>query len=139
MRFAVALLHHPAGVYAFLVAAIVASSYAALKPAFLPTFTAVAAGLLTALGFVAVPPGCAALSLLAIGVALLHAEFLIPTSGAAGALGLAVTAWGSMLLLAPRGWPELGFPTIGAAAIAGTLVLFGAVAHTMRLRTLPKN
>jgi membrane-bound ClpP family serine protease len=139
MPFAVALLHHPAGVYAFLVAAIVASLYAALKPAFVPTFAVVAAGLLALLGLVAVPPDYAALLLLGIGVALLHAEFLVPTSGAAGTLGLAVTAWASTLLLAPSGWPEPDGPTRVAAAIAGTLVLFGAVTHTMRLRTLPKS
>jgi membrane-bound serine protease (ClpP class) len=139
MPFAVALLDHPAGVYAFLVAAIVASLYAALKPAFVPTFAGAAAALLTLLGFSAVPPDYAALLLLAIGIALLHAEFLLPTSGALGALGLAVTAWASMLLLAPSGWPELGGPTRVAASIGGTLVLFGAVAHTMRLRTLPKS
>jgi len=139
MPFAIALLHHPAGVYAFLVAAIVASLYAALKPSFVPTFSAVAAGLLALLGFVAVPPDYGALLLLAIGVALLHTEFLIPTSGAAGALGLAVTSWASTLLLAPSAWPELGGATRAAAAIAGTLVLVGAVTHTMRLRTLPKS
>lgn len=139
MPFAVALLHHPAGVYAFVVAAIVAWLYAALTRAFVPTLTGVAAGLLTVLGFVAVPPSYVALSLLGIGIVLLHAEYLFPTSGAAGVLGLAVTAWASALLLAPSGWPELGTPTRVAAALTGTLVLFGAVTHTMRLRTLPKN
>jgi membrane-bound serine protease (ClpP class) len=139
MPFAVALLHHPAGVYAFLVAAIVASLYASLKPAFAPTFTAVAAGLLALLGFVAVPPSYAALMLLAIGVVLLHLEFLIPTSGAAGVLGLAVTVWASTQLLVRSGGPELGAATVVAAAITGTSILFGAVIHTMRLRTLPKS
>jgi membrane-bound ClpP family serine protease len=139
MPFAVALLHHPAGVYLFIVAAIVASLYAAVRPAFVPTFAGAAALLLTLLGFAAVPPNHAALMLLGIGIAMLHAEFLVPTCGAFGALGLVVTAWASMLLLAPSGWPDLGGPTRFAASIAGTLVLFGAVTHTMRLRTLPKS
>jgi membrane-bound ClpP family serine protease len=139
MPFPVALLHHPTGVYAFLVTAIVASFYAALRPAFVPTFTGIAAGVLTLLGFVATPPDYAALSLLGIGIALLHAEFMIPTSGAAGTLGLAATAGASMILLTPSGWPEACVAMRVAAALSGTLVLFGAVAHTMRLRTLPKS
>jgi membrane-bound serine protease (ClpP class) len=139
MPFAVALLQDPAGIYGFLVAAISASLYAVQKPAFLPAFASLAAAVLTALGFVAVPPNLAGLGLLAVGVALLHAEFLLPTSGAAGALGLGTTAWASLLLLA-AGWPG---PALGpfrcAVALLGTLVLVGSVAHTMRLRTLPKN
>jgi membrane-bound ClpP family serine protease len=139
MPLVIALLHHPAGVYAFLVAGIVASLYAALRPAFVPLFAAGAASLLALLGFAAVPPDYAELLLLGIGVVLLHAEFVVPTSGAAGTLGLAATAWASTLLLAPSGWPDFGSPTRVAAAIAGTLVLFGAVIHTMRLRTLPRS
>ena len=139
MPFAVALLHDPAGIYGFLVAAIVASLYAAQRPAFLPAFAGIAAALLTALGFVAVPPNLPGLWLLAVGIGLLHAEFLIPTSGAAGALGLGVTAWASILLLTPGAFATAAGPLRFAVALIGTIVLFGAVAHTMRLRTLPKN
>jgi membrane-bound ClpP family serine protease len=139
MPFAVALLHHPAGIYLFLVAAIAASLYAAQRPAFVPTFAGLAASSLACLGFLAVPPSYSALLLLATGVVLLHLEFLLPTSGFAGTLGLGVTVWASMLLLAPSAMqPSVG-PSRFAVAIAGTLVVFGAVAHTMRLRTLPKN
>lgn len=139
MPFALALLHHPAGVYAFVVAAIVGSLYAAQRPAFVPVFAGAAAALLALIGFLAVPPSLLALSLLGIGVVLLHAEFVFPTSGVAGLLGLGVTAWGSSLLLAPSAAPVMTGPVRLAVAISGTLVLFGAVARTMRLRTLPKN
>jgi len=139
MPFAVALLHHPAGIYVFLVAAIVASLYAAQRPAFVPTFAGLAACLLALLGFMAVPPSYAALLLLATGVVLLHLEFLLPTSGFAGTLGLGVTAWASLLLLAPSAMQPWAGPSRFAVAIVGTLVVFGAVAHTMRLRTLPVN
>ena len=138
MPFAVALLHHPTGVYAFLVAALVASLYAAQTHAFVPTFTSVAASLLTLLGFVAVPPSYPGLLLLGSGVMLLHVEFLLPTSGVAGTLGLVVTTWASTLLLAPGVMPALTSPPRLAVALSGALVLAGAVAHTMRLRTLPK-
>jgi membrane-bound serine protease (ClpP class) len=138
MPFVVALLHDPAGVYGFLVAAIVASLYAARRPAFLPVFAGVSAALLTTLGFAAVAPNLPALWLLALGIALLHVEFLVPTSGAAGAVGLGVTAWASLLLSAPSVFGAAG-PLRFAVALLGTAALFGAVAHTMRLRTLPRN
>jgi membrane-bound ClpP family serine protease len=132
MPFAVALLCHPIGTFAALVAAIVATLYAAQSHRFLPAFTAASAALLTLLAFLQVPPSVAGLAWLAAGVALLHAEFLCPTFGVAGLLGIGTAAWGSCLLLAaltplPR----------GAVAVVGSLMLLAAVAHTMRLRTLP--
>jgi membrane-bound ClpP family serine protease len=139
MPIALALLHHPAGVYAFVVAAIVGALYATQRPAFVPAFAGAAAALLGLLGFLAVPPSSFALLLLGIGIALLHAEFLFPTSGVAGLLGLGVTISASWLLLAPSAAPAMPGPLRLAVAISGTLVLFGVVARTMRLRTLPKN
>jgi membrane-bound ClpP family serine protease len=133
MPFAVALLCHPIGTFAALVAAIVATLYAAQSHRFLPTFTAVSAALLTLLAFLQVPPSVAGLAWLCAGVALLHGEFLWPTFGIAGLLGLGTAAWGSGLLLAP-----LTTLPRGAIALVGSLVLLAAVAHTMRLRTLPR-
>jgi membrane-bound ClpP family serine protease len=139
MPFAVALLHHPAGVYAFVVTAIAALLYAVQTPAFVPAFAGAAAALLALLGFLAVPPSLLALLLLGLGVVLLHAEFLFPTSGVAGLLGLAVTISASSLLLAPSEAPAMTGPARLVVAVSGTLVLFGVVARTMRLRTMPKN
>ena len=100
MPFAVALLCHPVGSLTALVAAIVAALYAAQSRRLLPAFTAVSAGLLTLLAFLQVPPSAAGLAWLVGGVALLHAEFFVPTFGVAGVLGLAAAAWGSCSLLA---------------------------------------
>ncbi len=132
MPFAVALLCHPIGTFAALLATIVAALYAAQSQRFLPSFTAVSAGLLTLLAFLQVPPSATGLALLCVGIVFLHAEFLWPTSGVAGVLGLGGAAWGSCLLLA-------AVPPVarGAAALLGALLLLAAVARTMRLRTLP--
>jgi hypothetical protein len=132
MPFAVALLSHPLGTFASLVAAIVATLYAAQSHRFLPAFTAVSAALLTLLAFLQVPPSVAGLAWLCVGVALLHAEFLWPTFGLAGAAGIGASAWGSALLLAAL----TPLPRV-AVALLGTLALLAAVARTMRLRTLP--
>jgi membrane-bound ClpP family serine protease len=132
MRFAVALLCHPLGTFASLVAAIVATLYAAQSHRFLPAFTAVSAALLTLLAFLQVPPRAGGLAWLAVGVVLLHVEFLRPTFGAAGVLGVGAAAWGSCLLLVP-----LEPVARGAVALLGAFLLLAAVARTMRLRTLP--
>src|SRR5262245_31753787 len=88
MPLAVALLCHPVGTLTALVAAIVLALYAAQSQRFLPTFAAVSAALLTLLAFLQVPPNAAGLAWLLLGVALLHAEFLWPTFGLAGAFGV---------------------------------------------------
>src|SRR5262245_56556534 len=132
MPLAVILLCHPVGTLTALVATIVATLYATQSRRFLPAFTAVSAALLTLLAFLQVPPSVAGLGWLLIGVALLHAEFLWPTFGFAGVLGLGAAAWGSGLLLAPL--PPVGR---GALALLVALLLLVAVARTMRLRTLP--
>ena len=56
MPFAVALLCHPAGAYACLVAAMAAFVYAWHTRRFVPAFTAASAALLTTLAFLQVPP-----------------------------------------------------------------------------------
>jgi hypothetical protein len=127
MPFAVALLCHPLGAFAALVAAIAATLFAAQSHRFLPAFTAASAALLTLLAFAQVPPSALGLTWLFIGIVLLHAEFLWPTYGLAGLLGLAVTAWGSWSLLGPLS------PLIrGCVAVLGAVLLLAAVARTMR-------
>jgi membrane-bound ClpP family serine protease len=133
MPLAVILLCHPVGTLTALLAAIVATLYAAQSRRFLPASTGVSAALLTLLAFLQVPPSVAGLGWLLVGVALLHAEFLWPTYGFAGVLGLVAAAWGSGLLLA-----ALAPVSRGAVALLAALLLLAAVARTMRLRTLPR-
>jgi membrane-bound ClpP family serine protease len=132
MPFAVAVLCHPLGTFVALVAAIVATLYALQSRRFLPAFAAVAAGLLTLLAFLQVPPSLGGLAWLFAGLALLHVEFIRPTFGVAGMLGVAAAFSGSWLLLVP-----LNPIARCAAALLGALLLLAAVARTMRLRTLP--
>jgi membrane-bound ClpP family serine protease len=132
MPLAVALLCHPLGAFTALVAAIIAALYAAQSRRFLPAFTATSAASLALLAFLQIPPSAAGIAWLAAGVALLHVEFLRPTFGVAGLLGVGTTGLGSYLLLAP-----LAATARGCVAFAAALLLLAAVARTMRLRTLP--
>jgi membrane-bound ClpP family serine protease len=132
MPLAVALLCHPLGTFAALVATIAAALFAAQSHRFLPMFTAASAALLTLLAFVQVPPSAAGLICIGLGVGLLHVEFLWPTFGIAGLLGLGLTARGSWSLLA-----TLAALPRGAVALLGASLLLAVVARTMRLRTLP--
>ena len=139
MPFAVALLCHPAGAYGFFMVAVVALVHAGHARTFLPSFTGLSAAALSLLAFAHSAPDATGLSLIALAVLLLHAEFLLPTYGAALALGLAAGIAGSWLLLAgaaPDGWIVLSAPLRAALSTAGTLTLLGAVVRGMRLRTL---
>ena len=132
MPFAVALLCHPLGTFAALVATIAAALFAAQSHRFLPAFTAASAALLTLLAFLQVQPSSTGLACIGLGVAVLHLEFLWPTFGIAGALGLSITAWGSWSLLATL------TPVVrGPVAVLGATLLLAVVVRTMRLRTLP--
>ena len=139
MPFAVALLCHPAGAYACLVVALAAFIYAWHTRRFVPAFTAASAALLTTLSFLHVPPDTVALLLLAIGVVLLQAEFLLTTYGAALLLGLAASIVGSWQLLAtaPGASGTLAPALRIALALTGTLTLAAAVLRGLRQRTLP--
>jgi membrane-bound ClpP family serine protease len=135
MPLAVALLCHPLGTFTALVTAIVAALYAVQSRRFLPAFTAASAALLALLAFLQVPPSAAGIVWLGVGVALLHLEFLRPTFGVAGVLGVGSASFGSYLLLAPLA--PLAPLARGSMAFAAGLLLLAAVARTMRLRTLP--
>lgn len=139
MPFAVALLCHPAGAYGFLVVALGASVYACHTRTFVPVFTAASAAALTALAFLHVQPSFGGPLLLALGVALLQCELLLPTYGAALVGGFAASVGGSWLLLTPTHGAAIVLATAPklALALAGALVLLGAVLRGFRRRTLP--
>lgn len=138
MPFAVAVLANPAGAYACLVVTLAAFVYACHTHRFVPLFAAVSAALLTGLAFAHSPPHVAGLALLVAGLALLQAEFVWPTYGAALLAGLAASGAGSWALLGATraAGAALAAPTRIALATLGTAVLFGAVLRGFRLRTL---
>jgi hypothetical protein len=113
--------------------ALVAGLHAAQSQRFVPAFTSASAAALAVLAFLQVAPSWQGLAWLAFAVVALHAEFLWPTYGVAGLLGVGAATWGSWMLLAAL--PGLAR---GGAALLGTLLLLTAVAHTMRLRTLER-
>jgi len=141
LPFPVALLDHPAGAYGALVVTIAALVHAYHTRAFVPAFTAVSAAALTALAFLHRTPDTTSLVALALGIALLHAEFLWSTYGLAALLGLGACSLGSWQLLASAGaaWPALPTPLRIAAALAGSLLLLASVLRGMRVRTLPRD
>lgn len=140
MPFPVALLAHPAGAYACLVASLAAFVYAWHTRTFVPAFTAASAAILTALAFLHAPPDPAGLLLLAVGVALLQTEFQQPTYGAALVTGLGASISGSWLLLSPASDATAALaPALrGAIALGGTLLILVAVVRGFRLRTLER-
>jgi membrane-bound ClpP family serine protease len=137
----VALLAHPAGAYGALVVTIAALVHAYHTRAFVPAFTADSAAALTVLAFLHHAPDAAGLVALALGVVLLHAEFLRSTYGLAALLGLGACALGSWQLLASTGtaWPALPPPLRVAAALLGSLLILASVLRGMRVRTLPRD
>ncbi len=140
MPFAVALLAHPAGAYACVVLALAAFVYAVHTREFVPLFTAVCAALLTGLAFAHTPPHATGLGLLVAGLALLQAEFLLPTYGAAFLTGVAASGLGSWLLLGATAVARvtLGAPARVALAVLGTALLLASVLRGFRRRTLPR-
>lgn len=136
MPLAVALLSHPAGTYGFVVVAVIGTTLGIHARRFVPAFTGGSAALLAALGFLHVPPSSGGLALLAAGILLLHAEFLVATRGVAGALGLCAAAGGSWAMLdseqitLPPSW-RLALATLGA------LTLLVGIGLAMRHATLP--
>ncbi len=141
MPWPIALLAHPAGAYGALVVTLAALVHAYHTRAFVPAFTAVSAAALTTLAFLHRAPDATGIVALALGVALLHAEFLWSTYGLAALLGLGTSAWGSWQLLASAGGtlPALPTPLRIAAALLGSLLLLAAVLRGMRVRTLPRD
>lgn len=133
MPFAVALLCHPAGAYACLMTALAALAYACHTRQFVAAFTAISAVALTLLAYLQVPPELAGLALVALGAALLQAELLVPTYGAALVAGCGACIAGSLRLLATAPLPTAARL---ALAVVGTLALLAAVLRGFRLRTL---
>jgi membrane-bound serine protease (ClpP class) len=138
MPFAIAVVSPPAGAYAWLIVAIGGLSYALYVPRFMIAFAGAAAGTLSALGYLHVPPDTAGLVLLALGVLLLNLEFLRPTFGAAALAGLAATTAGSWRLLgvAPPLAPLPATLRV-ACAVGGALALLVITERAVRRYTLP--
>lgn len=138
MPFAIAALDQPASAYCLVVIAMAALVYAGgARTAFVPGFAGLAAALLAVLAYLNEPLSTAGLVLLALGVALMNVEFLLPTFGCAGAGGIAVALGGSWRLLEPHGTAPTALPWRIALAIVGTGLLLAAVGRAWRLRTLP--
>ena len=138
MPLPVALLYHPVGAYACLVTALAGFVYAWHTRRLLAAITTMAAAALTGAAFLQVPPDAAGIALVALGVALLQTELVLPTYGAAFVTGCAAAVMGAWRLLdtAPSAAQALPPAVRLALATAGTLTLLAAVLRGFRLRTL---
>ena len=135
MPLPIAVLQEPSVAYGLLVVAAVGLLRVAYVPgSFLPGFAGVAAALLALLAYLTSPPPATGVLLLALGIALLNAEFLFATFGCAGAAGLAAAFYGSWQLLEAEDLAP-PFSRAGAAGL-GTLALLATVLRGWRRRTL---
>jgi membrane-bound serine protease (ClpP class) len=137
--FAIALLGEPAVAYVLLVVSLANLVFAAHnRAAFLPGVLGAATALLALLAYLKAPASTPAAAWLLLGVALVSLEFLLPTFGALGALGIASLFGGSLRLLAVEGFELSGGLALRVAlATIGTVVLCIATWRAVRVRTLP--
>jgi membrane-bound ClpP family serine protease len=131
MPVAVIVLCHPAGTYGFLLVALCGLIYGSHARIYWPLLCGGCAMLLTLLAFLLIPPSPIALLLFVAAIALMHAEFLLPTAGALGALGCGAGFAASWLVLAQC--PLVARLPLG---VAGTIALLSAVGFGMRRTTL---
>jgi membrane-bound ClpP family serine protease len=138
MPVAIALLYHPVGAYACLVTALAGFVYAWHTRRLLAACMAVTSAALTGVAFLQVPPDVIGIALVALGVALLQTELVLPTYGAALVTGCAAAVTGAWRLLGTAACAEQALPPAVrlALALAGTLTLLAAVLRGFRLRTL---
>jgi membrane-bound serine protease (ClpP class) len=135
MPLSIAVLREPIVAYGLLVVAAAGLLRVVYVPgAFLPGFTGTAAALLAILAYLATPPPAAGLLLLALGIALLNAEFVFTTFGCAGAAGLVGAFYGSWQLLDAPAVPPFAR---GCVAGLGAFTLLVTVLRGWRRRTLP--
>jgi membrane-bound serine protease (ClpP class) len=140
MPIEIAALCQPASTYGLLICAIVGILHASyVRGAFVVGFAGLAAALLALLAALHHPPSVTGLALFGVGVMLLNAEFLLPTYGCAGAVGIGVVAMGSWLLLEPAGaTPPLAAAARMVLALGGTATLLAAIGYTVRRHTLAR-
>jgi membrane-bound serine protease (ClpP class) len=136
---AIALLGEPAVAYALLVIGLASGVFAAHnRPELLLGTTGAAAALLALLAYLKAPASAPAVAVLLLGVALVNLEFVLPTFGALGALGIASVFGGSLRLLSAEGFELRGGLALRIAlATIGTIALCFATWRALRLRTLP--
>jgi membrane-bound serine protease (ClpP class) len=94
--------------------------------------------LLALFAFQVLPVNYAGLALIALGVILMIAEFLVPSFGALGMGGIAAFVFGSVILM-DSDVPGFGvsIPLIATIASAGALTLLGIVWLAMQSRVRP--
>jgi membrane-bound serine protease (ClpP class) len=94
--------------------------------------------LLALFAFQVLPVNYAGLALIALGVILMIAEFLVPSFGALGMGGIAAFVFGSVILI-DSDVPGFGvsIPLIATIASAGALTLLGIVWLAMKSRVRP--
>ncbi len=132
-------LSHPTIAYGLLIAGIWGLLLEGYHPgAVLPGVVGALSPLLALYGLALLQVDFAGLGLMALGVALILAEFFMPTYGSLGVGGLAAFVIGSIILFSNHGAGlQVALPLIIGVAIAGALVIAAIAALAARARRRP--
>ncbi|HLF12464.1 MAG TPA: nodulation protein NfeD, partial [Gammaproteobacteria bacterium] len=134
-----AVISNPTVAYMLMLLGIYGLIFEGYNPgAFLPGVVGAIALLLALFSFQILPVNYAGLALIALGVILMIAEFLVPSFGTLGIGGIAAFIFGSVILI-DSDVPGYGVstPLIVGISLTGSLALLGVIWLAMRSRTLP--
>ena len=134
-----AVISNPTVAYMLMLLGIYGLIFEGYNPgAFLPGVVGAIALLLALFAFQILPVNYAGLALIALGVILMIAEFLVPSFGTLGIGGIAAFIFGSVILI-DSDVPGYGVstPLIVGISLTGSLALLGVIWLAMRSRTLP--
>jgi membrane-bound serine protease (ClpP class) len=134
-----AVISNPTVAYMLMLLGIYGLIFEGYNPgAFLPGVVGAIALLLALFSFQILPVNYAGLALIALGVILMIAEFLVPSFGTLGIGGVAAFIFGSVILM-DSDVPGFGvsLPLIIGIGGTGALAVLGAIWLAMRSRLLP--
>jgi membrane-bound serine protease (ClpP class) len=134
-----AVISNPTVAYMLMLLGIYGLIFEGYNPgAILPGVVGAISLLLALFAFQILPVNYAGLALIALGVLLMIAEFLVPSFGALGIGGIAAFVFGSVILI-DADVPGFGIslPLVGGIATVAAGALLGVIWLAMRSRTLP--
>jgi membrane-bound serine protease (ClpP class) len=134
-----AVISNPTVAYMLMLLGIYGLIFEGYNPgAFLPGVVGAIALLLALFSFQILPVNYAGLALIALGVILMIAEFLVPSFGTLGIGGVAAFIFGSVILM-DSDVPGFGvsLPLIIGIGATGAFAVLGAIWLAMRSRLLP--
>jgi membrane-bound serine protease (ClpP class) len=133
------VISNPTVAYLLLLIGIYGLIFEGYSPgAVLPGVVGAISLLLALFAFQVLPVNYAGLALIALGVILMTAEFMVPSFGSLGIGGVASFVFGSVILIDTNA-PGYGIsiPLLVTMAVAGSLAMLGIIWMALRSRRLP--